>query len=92
MIPLDTVRSGSNPSRNSLENPRVERVWVAEEGSRIRIVIVSPNRVGRVATRKSTTLTSPFLRVRIRKLPSCGRLFSVMSMCARIFIRAITER
>ncbi|MNZ82392.1 hypothetical protein D3C78_1010890 [compost metagenome] len=49
---------------------------LALSGSRIRITIFSPNRVGRVLTRKSITRLGPTLSF---MRPSCGTRFSEMS-------------
>ncbi|MCY1383411.1 hypothetical protein D9M69_715330 [compost metagenome] len=57
--------------------PSASMPTLALLGSRIRITIFSPKRVGNVLTRKSITRSGPILSF-IR--PSCGTLFSEMSM------------
>ncbi|MNY79308.1 hypothetical protein D3C86_2198880 [compost metagenome] len=59
-------------------------IW-ALEGSRIRITIFSPHRVGQVLTRKSMALLAETLSL-IR--PSCGLRRSEISMEAITFRRA----
>jgi len=71
-------------SKVDCSKPSLVRSTFNEVLSRIRSTTDSPNRVGRVETRKSTTL---FLPTRILMRPSCGTRRSVMSRFARILSR-----
>ena len=79
--PIDHMKSSSALG----SNPNLVRSNVRFPLSRIRITIFSPKIVGRVETRKSTTLFFIFSLMR----PSWGRRRSAMFRSDRIFTREV---
>ena len=73
-------------SRSSSEKPRSLKFFTSTSGLKIRMTSFSPNAVGIVDRRSSTSSPSA---VRVLMRPSCGRRFSTTSMRPRILMRLV---
>ena len=71
---------------SSSEKPSSRKSRTSTSGSKMRITSFSPNAVGSVDRRSSTSEPS---RVRVLMRPSCGRRFSTTSMRPRILMRLV---
>ena len=87
MMPFGSPIIFSQRSRSSAEKPSSEKSRTSTSGAKIRITIFSPNAVGMVEIRSSTSCPSGDT---VLMRPSCGRRFSTISIRARSFIREVT--
>jgi hypothetical protein len=71
--------------RSSSEKPSSPKSRTSTSGSKMRITSFSPNAVGSVEMRSSTSPEAVLVLIR----PSCGRRFSTTSMRARILMRLV---
>ena len=86
MIPCGLPVISAQRALSSSEKPRSVKSLTRTSGSKIRITSFSPNAVGSVERRSSTSWPSA---VRVLMRPSCGRRFSTTSMRPRILIRLV---
>ncbi len=84
MMPLGWPVIDCQRRRSSAEKPSASKLLSSTSGSKIRITIFSPNAVGSVDRRSSTSPPSGVL-VLIR--PSCGLRFSATFIRPRLFSR-----
>ncbi len=86
MIPFGCLIIRPQRSRSSGVKPSSMKLRTSTSGVKIRITTFSPNAVGIVEIRSSTSSPSG-VTVLIR--PSCGRRFSTISIRARSLIRDV---
>ena len=85
IIPCGLLRILSNTFSCSASKPRALLGFVRPSLDVSLITVFSPNTVGRMETRTSNSLLSTMIVIR----PSCGFLFSAMSIPPMILIRAV---
>ena len=86
MMPFGCAVISLQRAWSSSEKPSSVKSLTSTSGSKIRITSFSPNAVGRVDRRSSTSWPSA---VRVLMRPSCGRRFSTTSMRPRILMRLV---
>ncbi|MCY1369471.1 hypothetical protein D9M69_565160 [compost metagenome] len=91
MMPCGRCVSDSQRCASCAAKPSALRSFTVASGSKMRITIFSPNAVGRVDRRISTSSprTAPTPGRSVLMRPSCGRRFSTTSMRPSSLMRAI---
>ena len=87
MMPFASRVICSHRVRSSAVNPKSVKSRTSTSGLKIRMTIFSPNAVGIVEIRNSTSSPSG---VSVLMRPSCGRRFSTISIRASNLIRDVT--
>ena len=85
-MPFGRAVSACQRARSSSEKPSSAKSRTSTCGSKMRMTSFSPNAVGSVDSRSSTSWPEA---ARVLMRPSCGRRFSTTSMRPRSFTRLV---